>query len=595
MQHHFKRRGGTRQTVTNLARMAAALVVVAVSLALAAPAAGAQGPATSGTTAGGTTAGGTTAGGTTAEGTTTGGAPAEVQLAFVGDIMLALRVAGLIGQKGTDYPWQHVAPVLQKADLAVGNLECAVGTTGQPEKGKEYTFRAPPLAADGLARAGIDVVGLGNNHALDYGRECFLETLDNLKRVKVAYVGGGRNLEEAARPYIADLKGIKVGILGVCLHLPKGWGATEKVSGLFSGFDTNRLYKAIRDLGSRVDWTVVFVHWGNERADHPEKWHQTLAQRMLEAGADLVIGHHPHVWQGIDRRDRSLIAYSLGNFIFTIRPEFPQQQQTGILLVTLTRDRIREVRVIPCHIPRAGETVLAQGELAARILNRIDRVSAPFDTYMTADGRVERAAFADVRDHWAREDIGALAARGIITGDDTGRYRPEDPTTLAGLTTLLVRTLGLPDAPAVALPADLKDHWAAPHLRAALAAGLISQGETVPPAVNAPVPRWKTAHMLAAAMAAGGRPLPPVDSLPGYPDLGSTPRPALDAIARVTAAGLMQGYPDGRFGPADSLTRGQTACILLRLLRRLEQPQGTAGAGPGQGTATGGSGQGGPP
>lgn len=532
-----------------------------------------------------------------AAGAASGGAPAEVQLAFVGDIMLALRVAGLIQEQGTDYPWRQVAPVLQKADLAVGNLECAVGTTGRPEQGKEYTFRAPPVALEGLARAGIDLVGVANNHALDYGRDCFLETLDNLKRVKVGYVGGGHNLEEAARPYIAELKGIKVGVLGVCLHLPGGWGATDKVSGLFSGFDTARLLKAIRDLDSQVDWTVVFVHWGKERADYPEKWHQTLAQRILEAGADLIIGHHPHVWQGIDRRDRSLVAYSLGNFVFTIRPEFPQQQQTGILLVTLTRDRIQEVRVVPCHIPRAGETVLAQGELATRILNRIDRVSEPFGTYVTADGRVERAAFPDVRDHWAREYIGALASRGIITGDDTGRFRPDDPTTLAGLTALVVRTLRLPDAPAVALPADLTDHWAAPHLRAALAAGLISDGETIRPAVDAPVPRWKAAQMLAAAVAARGRPLPPSDALPGYTDLGSAPRPALDAIARVTAAGLMQGYPDGRFAPTDSLTRGQTAGILFRLLGHLEQPAGGASAsGPGQGATTNtGPGQGGPP
>jgi len=277
-----------------------------------------------------------------AAGTASGSAPAEVQLAFVGDIMLASRVATLVGQQGSDYPWRYVAPVLQKADMAVGNLECAVGTTGQPQKDKKWTFRAPPLALEGLARAGIDVVGLGNNHALDYGRDCFLETLDHLKRVKVAYVAGGRNLEEAARPYVADLNGIRIGVLGVCRHLPAGWGATATRPGLFSGYDEKRLLKAIKDLDGTVDWTVVFIHWGVERADYPEKWQRVLAEQMLEAGADLIIGHHPHVWQGIDRRDRSLVAYSLGNFVFTIRPEFPQQQQTGILLVTLTRDRIRE-------------------------------------------------------------------------------------------------------------------------------------------------------------------------------------------------------------------------------------------------------------
>lgn len=520
----------------------------------------------------------------------------EVRLAFVGDIMLASRVAELIAQRGADYPWRQVAPLLQKADLAVGNLECAAGTTGQPQQDKEYTFRAPPVALEGMARAGIDVVGVGNNHALDFGRGCFLETLSHLRRVGVAYVGGGRNLEEAARPYIADVNGIKVGILGVCLQLPRGWAAADKTPGLFSGFDTARLLKAIRDLDSRVDWTVVFVHWGKERSEYPEKWQQSLAEQMLGAGADLIIGHHPHVWQGIDRRDRSLIAYSLGNFVFTIRPEFPRQQQTGILLVTLTRERIREVRVVPCYIPRAGETLLAEGETAAGILKCIDRVSAPFDTYVTPEGLVERAAFPDVRDHWARECIGVLAARGVIAGDDRGLYRPEEPTTLAALTALLVRILRLPDAPGVALPAGLEDHWAAVPLRAALAAGLVSQGDAVRSGVEAPVPRWKAALMLAGAAAASGRRLPAPDSLPGYTDLDQAPRPALDAIAGVTAAGLMRGYPDGRFGPAAPLTRGETACILLRLVRYLEQPQATAAGARAEGGAAGTrAGQGGPP
>ncbi|MEW5932018.1 MAG: S-layer homology domain-containing protein, partial [Bacillota bacterium] len=155
------------------------------------------------------------------------------------------------------------------------------------------------------------------------------------------------------------------------------------------------------------------------------------------------------------------------------------------------------------------------------------------------------------------------------------------------LTALLVRALRLPDVPAVALPADLTDHWAAPLLRAAMAAGLISEGEMVGRTLDAPVPRWKAAQMLAAAMAVRGRPLPPPDALPGYTDLGTAPRPALDAIARVTAAGLMQGYPDGTFAPADSLTRGQTAGILFRLLGHLEQlPGGAPASGPEQGATT---------
>ncbi|MEW6547129.1 MAG: CapA family protein [Bacillota bacterium] len=504
----------------------------------------------------------------------------QVTLAFVGDIMLALRVADLIAKEGTDYPWRQVAPVLQAADLAVGNLECAVGTTGQPVPGKKYTFRAPPVALEGLARAGIDVVGLANNHALDYGQDCFLETLDNLKRAGVAYVGGGRNLEEAGRPYITELKGIKVGILGVCLHLPAGWGATAGKPGLFSGFDTPRLLKAIRDLDSQVDWTVVFVHWGVERADHPEKWHRTLAEQMLAAGADLIIGHHPHVWQGIDRREKSLVAYSLGNFIFTIRPEFPQQQQTGILLVTLTRDRIREVRVVPAHIPRAGETVLVQGDAAARMWDRIDRLSAPFATYVAGDGTVKRAAFADVRDHWAREYIGTLAARGIVAGDGAGRYRPQDSTTYAGLLTMLVRALRLPDSPQTVLPPELGHHWVAPYLRAAVGAGLWPAEEVASFPADAPIPRWKAAQTLAATMKVGGRPLPAVDSLPNHADLGEAPRPSLDAIARVSAAGLMRGYPDGRFGPNDPLTRAEAACIVLGLIQKLEQSPQAAAAAP---------------
>jgi len=490
----------------------------------------------------------------------------RVQLAFAGDVLLGSRVGKLMDERGPDWPWAQVAPVLKAADLAVCNLECAVGTSGQPQAGKQWTFRAKPAALGGLVRAGIDVVGLANNHVLDYGTSCLLETLDNLDRSGATHLGAGRNQQEASSPRIIEINGLKIGLLASSLLVPtlpggKGtWAATDNKPGIFSGHDHQRLLQSVHALSSRADWTVLFLHWGEERAEYPQKWQQNLASQLLEAGADLVIGHHSHVWQGIDRREKTLVAYSLGNFVFTTRPEYPQQQQTGILLVTLSKRNIEEVRVVPAQV-FWGQTVLLKGTPAEEVLTRVDRLSARFGTYVTPEGLVEREPFLDTRSHWACPVLRQAAKCQLVQGCQDGTFCPQDPTTYAHLVTMLVRALKLPVS-----PASSGSHWAAPYLQAAVEAGLwpADQVSTFP--ADEPVPRWQAACLLDRTFSLDA----PAPAVPLYIDLDAAPSSSLISILRVSQAGIMQGYPGGRFQPLANMTRAEAVVTVLRLLQKRE-------------------------
>ena len=314
-----------------------------------------------------------------------------ITFTFVGDVMMAGNVGRLVADKGYDYPFQHVADRLRAADWTLANLETPISERGEPEQ-KQYAYRTSPKALPAIKDAGIDVVNLANNHVLDYGREAFLDTLDHLQSAEIGYVGAGRNEEEAYRPLFVETEGIRVAILGFSMVVPDvSWKAAGDQPGVAETYDYTRPVEAIRKAAEEADLVVVMAHWGEERNPHPVAKQTEMAHRYIDAGADLVIGSHPHVLQGAEKYKDRWIFYSLGNFVFTTN-EVKETWDTVILNATCTKDGACELSAEPVNnawaLPRPLE-----GAEAERVLSRLSEIS--INARVEADGKIVALDHAD--------------------------------------------------------------------------------------------------------------------------------------------------------------------------------------------------------
>jgi capsule synthesis protein PGA_cap len=264
-----------------------------------------------------------------------------LKLALVGDVNLGDRVGTAISAFGVRYPWLSVAPVLRAADIAVANLECSVSTRGSPIPGKEFTFRGSPLSLRAMARyAGVDVITVANNHALDYGRIAFADTLRYAHLYGMKTIGGGADLALARHAAIFRLGGLRVALLGYSDVRPLGFDAGSSWSGTAPAFPWYISPDVRRERARGADIVVVYFHWGIERTFSPTARQRSLAQVAFDAGATIVVGAHPHVQQALERpRPRRLVKWSLGNFVFGANT--PGTQSTGILRIRVGHAGVR--------------------------------------------------------------------------------------------------------------------------------------------------------------------------------------------------------------------------------------------------------------
>lgn len=315
----------------------------------------------------------------------------ELTISLVGDVLLAARVGKYIESHGPDYPWEEVRPILAASDLVLGNLECAVATGGEPMENKQYTFRADPVALEGAVRAGVDVFTLANNHVLDFGRQAMMETVANLDRYGIKHTGAGSSREEATKPVIIEQNGVLVGVLSYTMIFPEGWWVAGSANpGIASGHDMNGMMADVQALREQVDFLVVSIHWGVELADYPQTKEETLAHKLVDAGADLVFGHHPHVLQGLEYYNHGLIAYSAGNFIFTT-PRYDLARQGIILQVRVGREGLLEAAAVPTLVD-AGRVLVLQGGEREQVLRRLDALCGPFGTAIGPEGQVVQSS-----------------------------------------------------------------------------------------------------------------------------------------------------------------------------------------------------------
>lgn len=267
--------------------------------------------------------------------------------------MLARGIGGLIYVQGIDAPFAGagVQQALSSADLALGNLECALTKRGEAEP-KTYTFAAPPAGAQSLAWAGFDLVTLGNNHILDYGAEGLEDTLRNLDEAGVGHVGAGMNAAEAAAPLIIERNGLRIAFVAF-VDVPIGnydyhaWEAGADRPGIIWGRPT-AVRGAVQRAREQADVVVALIHFGYEGVDYEGPEQEYLAHTAIDAGAALVIGSHSHVLQPVKEYNGGLIVYSLGNFVFD---EFEYAfNQSAILRVRLGKEGVLDWESLPVEI-----------------------------------------------------------------------------------------------------------------------------------------------------------------------------------------------------------------------------------------------------
>ena len=304
-------------------------------------------------------------------------------------------------------------PLLREADVSFANLELPLSHNGKPAPEK-ILLRGAPAMADALTEAGFDVMAFANNHVLDYGEEAFAETMSLMDSLGVALVGGGMNLAQARNPIFIDRGGLMLGFLAFCSVIPRGFEATETGPGVnpirahtayrpwcdlseYPGtqprIDTwaepahlTRMKRDIRNLKKKADLVVVNHHWGTSMMHEVMDFEREIAHASIDAGADLVLGGHPHVLQGIEFYKGVPIIYSMGNLLFDFDIPFftNETNDTFLLGCTLTQKGVQEPYLLPgtagvfsqprLHSPKRGE--------GRRIVDVMNELNEPFGTIL---------------------------------------------------------------------------------------------------------------------------------------------------------------------------------------------------------------------
>ena len=275
----------------------------------------------------------------------------QVSMAFIGDVMLA-DGPGKTVARGQD-PLRYFEPLLGQSEIRVANLECVVATIGEAQPAKPWTFRAHPRTLDMLRRH-VDVVDLANNHSGDFGPDAFAQMLGLLKTQNIAYFGGGYDLAEAHRPLVLVRNGLRIAMLGYNEFFPRSFEANVHKPGVAWSEDEQVAFDIqMARQAYQADIVIAMMHWGWEYEPTANARQRQLAHHLIDAGADVVIGSHPHVVQDVEvYRDKPVI-YSLGNFVFDGFNTLPTT--TGWLLqLDLDSHGARAWRVYAAHIDQHG-------------------------------------------------------------------------------------------------------------------------------------------------------------------------------------------------------------------------------------------------
>ncbi len=311
----------------------------------------------------------------------------ENTFSIVGDVSLAdnwdimpkydERGKGVLGILSED-----ILTIMRGTDWMIANSEFTVSNRGTKMAGKQYTFRASPERLSIYDEMGVDMVTLANNHVYDYGEEAFLDMLDAFQAKQMPYIGAGRNLQEASKPYYVIIGGYKVAFLNATraekyILTP---GATEETNGVFRCYDPTNMINQITKAKQESDYVIAIIHYGKEGYHELEEEQVSSSKQYIDAGADMVVGHHAHTLQGIEFYNHKPIIYNLGNFIFNAEVD-----DTAIFQVKMNQEGIDSYYIYPA-IQKNCFTDLLIDEGKQRVINDLNSWS--YKTFITPEGQI---------------------------------------------------------------------------------------------------------------------------------------------------------------------------------------------------------------
>lgn len=307
-----------------------------------------------------------------------------MKLLFIGDVMLGRLVNEALKVRPFSFPWGDVLPIMNSADVRICNLECALSDGGSPAH-KTFTFRSDAKNVEVLKAAGIDVVTLANNHALDYGPEALADTLGILDSAHILQAGAGRDLAEAQALAKVRVKNATVGLLAATDTNEPEWVAEEDRPGVwFVPVDVHdararTFFERVKDMRQAVDMLIVSLHWGSNWGYEPETGHREFAHALIDAGADIVFGHSAHICRGTELYEHKPIIYSAGNFIddYAVN-EVERNDESFMFIVEIADGRVEYVRMYPVVIEHFQ--VRLAGERGGTIAARMEKLCRDLGT-----------------------------------------------------------------------------------------------------------------------------------------------------------------------------------------------------------------------
>lgn len=307
----------------------------------------------------------------------------DTTIVFAGDVYFSSYVLESYNQSGIQGVLSKgMLKELAKADITMVNNEFPYSARGQKAPDKQFTFRVDPAYVSILKESGVDIVTLANNHVLDYGTQALSDSFQALDDAGIAYAGAGNSLKRACRLITKKANGHTFGFLAASRVFPSvSWNVENSQPGVFSAYDPARLIETVQKSKKHCDFLAVYVHWGIERNTTPEQYQSDMAHALIEAGADAVIGAHPHVLQGVEIYKGKPIFYSLGNFIF-----YQNIEQTAIAKLTFTADKKACWQLLPAKASDSRTFLVTDKKACQNFYHYLEQLS--FGVSFSEDGGI---------------------------------------------------------------------------------------------------------------------------------------------------------------------------------------------------------------
>ncbi|RNC69635.1 MAG: CapA family protein [Desulfuromonadales bacterium] len=304
-----------------------------------------------------------------------------ITLSAVGDLALHAQYDEMIADQAPDYFFSEVAPILRRSDVSFGNLESVLSTMGSPNPAKRLCLRGNLVFARGLSDAGFTVLSLANNHSFDFGTAAFQDMCSLLERNGIQWVGGGMNLAEARKPLVVECKGIKLLFLAYSAADTNGYNEADDDRPGVAPFDPALVIEDVTLNRDLADCIIVSLHWGEEFSHYPNPDQRTWARQIIDAGASIVLGHHSHVLQGIERYKEGVIAYNLGSLMMSgpsgdYRYELQDNNRESVILTfTITKEGVADVAITTTWLDSGLKSTICAGEKHRELMNKLDILS----------------------------------------------------------------------------------------------------------------------------------------------------------------------------------------------------------------------------